>query len=126
MNRICILKATRKLLEMQGGGKVDRSFNDVCNEENKVANNKKWDELEAMRLNTLKQNALNAGYAEEDIEVKWISDEAWAVMQAELNKPTPEQIAEREKEVLIQAKIREQAISALKAEGKLTASGEFG
>ena len=106
MNRVCLTKDD-KLIEMQGGGD-DR------------------EELMEMRLNTLKQNAINAGHLETDIEVKWISDEAWAVMQAELNKPTPEQIAEREKEVLIQAKIREQAISALKAEGKLTASGEFG
>ena len=48
----------------------------------------------------------------------------WAIMQAELNKPTEEQLAEIEKESLIQAKIREQAITALTEEGKLTADGK--
>jgi len=33
--------------------------------------------------------------------------------------------ADKEKDVLIQAKIREQAITALKAEGKLTADGKL-
>lgn len=84
MNRVCLTK-DGKLIEMQGGGKVDRSFNDVCNEENQIANNKKWDELEAMRLNTLKQNAINAGYAEADIEVKWVTDEEWVGIE-EANK----------------------------------------
>ena len=37
-----------------------------------------------------------------------------------LPPPTPEQIAEQEKKVLIQAKIREMAEAALIAEGKLT------
>ena len=31
-------------------------------------------DLMEMRLNTLKQNALNAGYLEADIEVKWVTD----------------------------------------------------
>jgi len=95
-----------KILEMQGGGD-DRP------------------DLMEMRLNTLKQNALNAGYKEADIEVKWVTDAEWAVMQAELNKPTLEQIAGKEKESLIQAKMRELAINALKIEGKLTKNGDL-
>lgn len=75
-------------------------------------------------LDTLKQNALNAGYKEGEIEVKWVTDAEWAVIQADLNKPTTEQIAGAEKETLIQAKIKELAITALKAEGKMTADGK--
>ena len=88
MNRVCLTK-DGKLIEMQGGGLVDRSFNDVCNEENKAANNKEWDALEVMRLNTLKQNALNAGYKEDEIDVKWVTDDEWAAIR-EASK-TPEQ-----------------------------------
>lgn len=122
MNRVCIEKATGKLIEMQSGGTVERRPQ-VTNE-----TKEKYQEylaecnaLEAMRLDTLKQNALNAGYGEKDIEVKWVTDEEWAVIEAELNQPTPEQIAEQEKETLIQAKMREMAEAALIAEGKLPA-----
>lgn len=59
MNRICLTKEG-KLIEMQSGGESEDR------------------EIEAMRLNALKQNALNAGYKEEDIEVKWVTDEEWA------------------------------------------------
>ena len=61
MNRICLTK-DGKLIEMQSGGD-DRP------------------DLIEMRLNTLKQNALNAGYKEDEIEVKWVTDEEWAVIQ---------------------------------------------
>ena len=107
MNRISILKATKKILEMQSGGESPDSA------------------LMAKRLNTLKQNALNAGYTEDEIDVKWVTDEEWAVIQADLNKPTPEQLAEQAKEALIQAKMRESAITALKEEGRLTLDGEI-
>ena len=101
MNRVCLLKSTGKLIEMQGGGYEDEKLRDA-------------------RLDTLKQNALNAGYKEEEIEVKWVTDEEWSQIEATLNQPTPEQIAEQEKEALIQAKMREMAEAALIAEGKLT------
>ena len=68
MNRVCLTK-TGKLIEMQSGGD-DR------------------EDLMEMRLNTLKQNALNAGYTEDEIEVKWVMDEEWAEIQ-EANKPIP-------------------------------------
>lgn len=105
MNRVCLTK-DGKLIEMQSGGES----------ENK--------ELEAVRLDTLKQNALNAGHKESEIKVKWVTDEEWAVIQTDLNKSTPEQIAGAEKETLVQTKIRELAIAALKVEGKLTADGK--
>jgi len=87
--RVCIEKSTGKLIESQSGGESDRSFADVCNEENKATFLAECDVLEAMRLNTLKQNALNAGYKEDEIEVKWVTDEEWAAIQ-EASK-TPEQ-----------------------------------
>jgi hypothetical protein len=61
MNRVCTEKATGKLIEMQSGGD-DRA------------------DLMGIRLNTLKQNALNAGYSEDDIDVKWVTDEELAVI----------------------------------------------
>jgi len=67
MNRVCLTK-DGKLIEMQSGGESD----------DKV--------LESMRLCTLKQNALNAGYKEDEIEVKWVTEEEWTVIQ-EANKP---------------------------------------
>ena len=100
MNRVCLTK-DGKLIEMQSGGDSDA------------------------HLDTLKQNALNAGYKKDEIEVKWVTDEAWAVIQTGLNKPTPEQIAETEKESLVQTKTRELAIMALKTEGKLDKDGKI-
>ena len=102
MNRVCIEKATGKLIEMQSGGYEDEKLRDA-------------------RLDTLKQNALNSGYKEKDIEVKWVSNEELQPLMVALNQPTPEQIAAKEKEALIQAKIREMAEAELIAEGKLVA-----
>uniref|UniRef100_A0A6M3KUM3 Uncharacterized protein n=1 Tax=viral metagenome TaxID=1070528 RepID=A0A6M3KUM3_9ZZZZ len=104
---ICVIKSTRRIHEMMGGG---------YSEDGVIATS---------RLNTLKQNALNAGYKEDEIEVKWVTDKEGAVIQADLNKPTPEQIEEKEKETLIQAKIREQAIAELIKEGKLDKDGKI-
>lgn len=128
MNRVCLTK-DGKFIEMQSGGRVERLPRDQKERDEKIPifetddDYTKYlsacDALEAMRLNTLKQNALNQKYKESEIEVKWINEKEWATMQTELNKPASEQIAELKREALIQAKIREQAIAALKAEGKL-------
>ncbi len=67
MNRVCLTK-DRRLIEMQSGGD-DRL------------------DLKEIRLDTLKQNALNAGYKEDDIEVKWITDEEWTVIQEAQKDP---------------------------------------
>jgi len=64
MNRVCVTK-NGKLIEMQGGGD-DR------------------EDLMEMRLGTLKQNAINAGYAEDEIDVKWVTDEEWTEIQANI------------------------------------------
>jgi hypothetical protein len=62
--RICIKKSTGKLIESQSGG------NDIP-------------ELMEARLNTLKQNAINAGHLEADIEVRFVTDEEYAIAIAE-------------------------------------------
>jgi hypothetical protein len=74
MNRLCILKATKRILESQSGGTTQE------------------------HLDTLKQNAINAGYLEEDIEVKWVTDaEYQAILEA--NKPIPTAMEIWEKEI---------------------------
>jgi cobalamin biosynthesis protein CbiD len=93
MNRICINKKTGKLIGMQSGGWTE---------------NKK---LADARLNTLKQNALNAGYAEKDIEIKWATPE-----ETEAAKP---KVEPDQTEVLIRQEMRDMAIERLKAKGKL-------
>ena len=150
MRRVC-LTTEGKLIEMQSGGKVDRLprdhgiFNDAyvkgknlalsegkTEQEAEAVGNiaaeaayllyiNECDALEAMRLNTLKQNAINNGHLESDIEVKWVTDEEWAVTQATLNQPTLEQIAAQEREALIQAKMRKMAEAELIKAGLLTA-----
>lgn len=129
--RICIVKATKRIIEMQGGGKVDRlprEHESFKTDEEYAQYLVDCDILEAMRLNTLKQNALNAGYAEADIEVKWINEAEYETAKLEdpveiANKVA--QAAHQELESLIQAKVREQAITALKAEGKLDKDGKI-
>lgn len=99
MNRVCLLKSTGKLIEMQGGGYEDEKLRDA-------------------RLDTLKQNALNAGYTEDEIEVKWVTDAEWAAIQ-EANRPVP--TAEQLKEAAIQEEMRRIAEASLIAKGELTA-----
>ena len=67
--RVCIEKSTGKLIESQSGG------DDIL-------------ELTEARLDTLKQNALNAGYLEADIEVKFVTDIEFEVIM-EAMKPIP-------------------------------------
>ncbi len=91
--RVCIDKLTGKLIESQGGGEVEQlpidnpSFFDktFADYEEYIA---ECEALEAMRLKTLLQNALNAGYIEANIEVKYVTDvEYQAILEA--NKPVP-------------------------------------
>ena len=60
MNRICLTK-NGQLIEMQSGG------DDIP-------------ELIETRLNTLKQNAINGGYKEDQITVQWMTDAQWAAI----------------------------------------------
>ena len=91
MNRVCLTK-DGKLIEMQSGGKVDRK--DIMEWSLSIKNaedrtEKKYQEylaecdaLEEMRLNTLKQNALNAGCVEADIKVRWVTEAEYAQLKA--------------------------------------------
>jgi hypothetical protein len=63
MNRISIQKSNGKIIEMQSGGDTEDTV------------------LANARLDTLKQNAINNGFAESDIEVKWISDQDYAELE---------------------------------------------
>lgn len=105
MYRVCIERATGRLIEMQSSGD-DRP------------------DLMEMRLNTLKQNALNAGHLEADIEVKWLSEADWKILEAATMAPTPEQVAMRTADALIKTKMRDLAIAELKKEGKLDKDGK--
>ena len=69
MYRVAIDTKTGKIIEMQSGGRpggddqASRDYADAC-------------------LATLRQNAVNAGYKPEDIDVKWISAEEYAAALA--------------------------------------------
>jgi hypothetical protein len=62
MYRVCIEKTTGKLIEMQSGDGD---------------------------LESLKQNAINQGYTENDIELKTITSDEWKVIEMKINRPTP-------------------------------------
>jgi len=62
--RVCINKSTGRLIESQGGGETQA------------------------HLDTLKQNAINAGYLESDIEVKFVTDEEYQIILDSM-KPIP-------------------------------------
>lgn len=91
MNRVCVHKVSKKIIEMQSGGKIERLSEDAFNKEIEFAHPKTTYEqylidcttLEDTRLNTLKQNALNAGHAEGDIDAKWVTDEEYVALKIE-------------------------------------------
>lgn len=119
--RVCIEKSTGKLIESQSGGRVKR-----LPQNNKVSDLKyaeylnNCDALEANRLDTLKQNAFNAGYIETDIEVKYISNiEYQIILDAQ---PIPEKTERGINEAKIKTKIRELAIVELIKEEVLPAN----
>jgi hypothetical protein len=88
MDRVCLTK-DGKIIEMQSGGMVDRQGKSYFSSiEDYNGYMKACDELELSRLMTLKKNALNAGYTEDQIEVKWVTDAEWAAIQ-EADKPVP-------------------------------------
>jgi hypothetical protein len=110
VDRVCVIKSSGEILEIQSGGDDNP-------------------DLMEMRLDTLTQNALNAGYKAEEIEVKWVnSAELTAIIAASKPVspgPTKEEIEARTIEALIIAKARELAIAALIADGKLTGDGKL-
>lgn len=104
--RVCIEKITGKLIESQSGGETHP--------------NPKIDDKEYAQtnLNTLLQNAINAGYEEKDIEIKFVTDAEFQIIMDAQPKPEPteEQVTEKR----IQTRIRELAIKSLKASGGLS------
>ncbi len=129
--RICIVKATKRIIEMQSGGEVDRlprEHESFKSDEEYAKYLLDCDALEVMRLNTLKQNAINAGYFENDIEVKWVTESEYEA--AKLTDPV-EQVLKKEREeqsaidALVNQKTRDIAIAELKKEGKLDADGNI-
>lgn len=119
MYRVCVTK-DGKFIEMQSGGKIDRLDRELFSTDEQYEEYlTKCDDLESMRLNTLTQNAIKQGYKKAGIVTKFVSQEEWLAIEKELNKPTPEQIAEKKREALIQAKMRELAVTALINEGTL-------
>ncbi len=145
--RICINKLTGKLIESQSGGKVERLlrnnqvFIDIENKAKGIAIKKNLSQeeievaakfagdaafsiyetectvIEHNRLATLFENALNAGYKEDEIETKWVTNEEYQIIMDA--QPKPEKTLEQINEEKIQAKMRELAIQSLKTSGEL-------
>ena len=87
--RVCIEKLTGKLIGSQSGGEVERlQKNEKISDKEYAEYLVDCDALEANRLDTLKQNAVNAGYKETDIEVKYVTDAKFQVIM-DANKPEP-------------------------------------
>ncbi|MBW2606149.1 MAG: hypothetical protein JRD05_00790 [Deltaproteobacteria bacterium] len=139
--RVCINKATGKLIESQGGGdklhshQVLKTINEAYNIKYKIEKPKKTigklivefapeieaatEEYRQANLNTLTQNAIGRGYKVEDIEVKYVSDEEFKTLLDFTTAPTPEEVLKAEQEAMIKAMIRQIAIERLQGEGKL-------
>jgi len=102
--RVSINKSTGKMIESQSGGEThpDPKINDKA--------------YAVTNLETLRQNALNAGYNLKDVEVKFVTDEEFEVL-LEVSKPEPTE--EQLNEDKIKFRMREIAIDSLKSEGKL-------
>jgi coenzyme F420-reducing hydrogenase delta subunit len=103
MNRVCILKSTGEVIEFQSGGYVEGDK-----------------ELSDKRLSILKENAINSGYKEDQIEVKWISEEQSSTIIEAFNT-SDDAIINR----IISDKVKEIAIADLVSEGKLTKDGKL-
>ncbi len=116
--RVCIEKLTGKLIESQSGGEVEhKPKDDAISDKEYAAYILLCDTLEEQRLNTLKQNALNTGYLENDIEVKFVTDvEFEAIMEASKPEPTEEQLYEAQIKTKEAEILRRQAIAEITAE----------
>lgn len=87
--RVCVQKSTGKLIEYQSGNVNDLMADGTLPPE----------EIKENRLNSLKQNAINAGYPADDIEVKEITPQEWEKIKYEqMTKPAQELARQRELE----------------------------
>ncbi|MCK4817101.1 hypothetical protein KA005_15130 [bacterium] len=147
--RVCIEKLTGKLIESQSGGKINRLLKDhqvfIDVEDNArdiaIKENLSSEEVEAAikfagdaafsvyeaeciviehnRLATLFENALNAGYEENEIETKWVTNEEYQIVLD--SQPVPKPTEKGVNEVKIKTKIRKLAITELIKEEELPA-----
>ena len=108
MNRVCLLKDTGDVIEYQKGGYVEGD-----------------EKISSLRLSTLYDNAIKQGYTENQIEVKWVTDDQLHILMNDTYAPTKDEIENRKIEEMISLKIREQALSALKEDGKLDSEGRL-
>jgi len=102
--RVSINKLTGKMIESQSGGEThpDPKIDDKAYAE--------------VNLETLRQNAINAGYAEKDIEVKFVTQAEYETLaEASKPEPTPEQIYEKRVTAKEKEIIRRQAIAELES-----------
>lgn len=82
-DRVCLEKNTGELIEYQSGGSIQED------------------------LDIMVQNAINAGYKEEDIEAKFVTEEEWQIIKKQwLDDPIKEEIKQKE----LKRKEKEQAI----------------
>ena len=76
------------MIESQSGGEVERKPQGETPDEEYAIYLQACDDLEADRLDTLKQNAINQGHLEADIEVKYITEAEYQII-LEAEKPIP-------------------------------------
>ena len=103
--RVSINKLTGKMIESQSGGEThpDPKVDDTVYAE--------------MNLETLRQNAVNAGYSEKDTEVKFVTQEEYeTLIEASKPEPTEEQIYEEQVKAKEKEILRTMAITELEAE----------
>ena len=98
--RVSINKLTGKMIESQSGGETQE------------------------HLDTLKQNAINQGHLEKDIEVKFVDDSEYKVLlDATKLEPTEEELYEEKIKTKEAEILRKQAIAELVSEGKIEIEG---
>ena len=101
--RISINKLTGKMIESQSGGEThpDPKIDDEAYAE--------------ANLETLRQNAINQGYLEKDIEVKFVAQEEYeTLMEASKPVPTPAELSEQAiKAKMVEISDRELRVKAI-------------
>lgn len=102
--RVSIDKLTGKMIEAQSGGETHPN-SEIDDEE-----------YAQMNLDVLLQNAINMGYKEKDVEVRFVTDEEFEILK-EISEPEPTE--EQLNEEKIKLRIRKLAVESLKAEGEL-------
>jgi len=101
--RVSINKLTGKMIESQSGGEThpDPKIDDKIYAE--------------ANLETLRQNAINAGYSKKEIEVKFVTQEEYETL-IEISKPEPTEEQIYEEQVVAKGKeiLRTMAVAELK------------